>query len=511
MAGVPITQKANLQITGNLILAGAGGANFVPAAVANLAYSVANSYQPNITRVGNLNINTFKVTGGVNGQYLQTDGTGNLAWVSGGGSGNGVVGGSNTQIQFNNAGDFGGSSSLTWDQANGQLNTVNFAASSATNYGNVSAINVNASGNLIPNAIYTNNYFYANGDPFSGGGNGTPGGSNTQVQFNDEGNFGGEGNFTYDSGNHILSVVRANASYLTAYESIDGGNSVVANYFIGDGSQLTNIPSAGTSGEVQVNWLSSFSNQGGTPGDTYSTLQFDSNGMPTLNGTNAYQQRVDYSPYMQILAPRVESTDFGIVAGSGLTVVGYDDTYNTPRSAYLSVQDQSNATQQWDFGILGNGNNNFVISDRTNSNQWTFGTNGNLTLPTNTFSVNYANGTQVPLGGGNTSQISNGNSNVSIPTSSSNVYINTNDGNSKQWTFYTTGNLRTPGNVDIYGAINFPQQVSNINWSTYNIELSQYGRINTNVDFFANANVIGAQYLKGDGSNISNISVPNTD
>ena len=104
--------------------------------------------------------------------------------------------------------------------------------------------------------------------------------------------------------------------------------------------------------------------------------------------------------------------------------------------------------------------------------------------------------------------LANGNSNVSIPTSSDNVFINVNGGSSKQWIFDTAGNLRTPGNVDIYGAINFPQQVSSINWSTYNIELSQYGRINTNVDFFANANTIGALYLKGDGSNITNISTP---
>ena len=109
---------------------------------------------------------------------------------------------------------------------------------------------------------------------------------------------------------------------------------------------------------------------------------------------------------------------------------------------------------------------------------------------------------------GNSNQISNGNSNVSVPTSNDNVYITTNNGTSKQWIFNKDGSLRTPGNIDIYGAINFPQQVSNINWSTYNIELSQYGRITTNVDFFANANIIGAQYLKGDGSNITNISTP---
>ena len=143
--------------------------------------------------------------------------------------------------------------------------------------------------------------------------------------------------------------------------------------------------------------------------------------------------------------------------------------------------------------------------DGVNSYQMTLDTTGNLTLPGNTFAVNYANGTQVSIDDIQ-SQIANGNSNVSVPTSNDNVYINVNGGTQKQWIFDTDGNLRTPGNVDIYGSINFPQQVSNINWSTYNIELSQYGRINTNVDFFANANVIGAQYLKGDGSNITNIS-----
>jgi hypothetical protein len=141
---------------------------------------------------------------------------------------------------------------------------------------------------------------------------------------------------------------------------------VTADYVLGDGSQLMNI-SVGNSGAVQFNWQGSLSNQGGTPGDTYSTLQFDSNGMPTLDGITAYQQRVDYSPYLQVLAPRVESTDFGIVAGPGITVVGYDDNYNTPRSAYLSVQDQATATQQWDFGILGNGSNAFSIRNRTAS------------------------------------------------------------------------------------------------------------------------------------------------
>jgi hypothetical protein len=49
-----ITEKANLQLVGNLILNSAGGFYFPPAAVAVIAQSVSNSAQPNITSVGTL-------------------------------------------------------------------------------------------------------------------------------------------------------------------------------------------------------------------------------------------------------------------------------------------------------------------------------------------------------------------------------------------------------------------------------------------------------------------------
>jgi len=54
MVGTPITQKATLQQIGNMVLASAGSANFSPANLANIAYSVANAAQPNITSVGTL-------------------------------------------------------------------------------------------------------------------------------------------------------------------------------------------------------------------------------------------------------------------------------------------------------------------------------------------------------------------------------------------------------------------------------------------------------------------------
>lgn len=138
--------------------------------VANVAYSVsaanitgtiANSNyaayagnitiaaQPNITSLGNLtslkvvgtanlgNVSNLKITGGTNGYVLQTDGTGNLSWVvSATGSGNGVPGGSNAQIQYNDGGLFGGTAGFTFNKSNnlvsmpgslsvtGNLNTI---------------------------------------------------------------------------------------------------------------------------------------------------------------------------------------------------------------------------------------------------------------------------------------------------------------------------------------------------------------------------------------------------
>ena len=54
-------------------------------------------------------------TAGTNGYYLQTDGLGNTTWAAGGGGGGGSPGGSTTQIQYNNAGAFGGSPAFTFN------------------------------------------------------------------------------------------------------------------------------------------------------------------------------------------------------------------------------------------------------------------------------------------------------------------------------------------------------------------------------------------------------------
>ena len=67
--------------------------------------------------------------------------------------------------------------------------------------------------------------------------------------------------------------------------------------------------------------------------------------------------------------------------------------------------------------------NNATIQANINGDikSWNFDNAGNLTLPGNTFAVNYANGTQVSLGGG--LPLANGSSNININTANGNVTV----------------------------------------------------------------------------------------
>ena len=383
--GVATTDKVAVGNIANFTLLQAGN-TLPPAFVSTIAYSVANAAQPNITSVGTLSVNTLKISGGTNGYILQTDGAGNLAWVAGGGSGNGEVGGSNGQIQFNNEGNFGGDDSLTWDVANALLGTVNFAAEQATIYGNVDTINVNATGNVRPNAIYTDHYYYANGYVFGGGGgNGVPGGATTQVQFNDGGVFAGNTGFTFNKTSGLLS----------------------ATLLAGGGNGLSNIQGANITGFV----------------------------------ANA----------------NVANTAFAVAGANVTGAVSYAGTANSVAVA----------------NVVGLGNI------------------ATLSLSGSSSNVLYGNGAFAPV------STTYGNSDVAnyLPT-------------------YTGGNIGSSAggqgvtNLNLAGNIVATPQLMSINWSIYHMDFSQYGRVELNSDFFANANVVGAQYLKGDGSNITNVNAP---
>jgi|LakMenEpi03Aug12_release.lakeMendotaPanAssembly.Ray.scaffolds.fasta_scaffold20080_8 hypothetical protein len=90
------------------------------------------------------NIADIRIGGGVNGYFLVTDGTGNLAWSAGGGSGSGLVAGSNTQVQFNNAGTFGAAAGFTYNNVTNVLSVPGNIVSGGTLQGS----NINATANL---------------------------------------------------------------------------------------------------------------------------------------------------------------------------------------------------------------------------------------------------------------------------------------------------------------------------------------------------------------------------
>jgi len=593
MTGVSTTQKATMGNIANSILAGAGTA-YQNANIANIALSVANAAQPNITSVGTLSVNTLKISGGSADQVLSTDGAGNLSWVaqSGGGGNTGnvtfndvnIIGDGNLYLQPNPsntdayldvyltsgpdihiAGNgenlilgrdeganivVGVDGNVSVRADSGSPQTWLFDTDGNTTFPDGTVIQGDGSGIYYPtndgwnlhrpdNLVWIGsgtNVAYI--DTYS---------PNVSVRIRTLGDpqdvlgydwiFDPTGNLTLPG--NTFSVNYANGQQV----QLGGGNANTGNIGFDDNviysltgvvvnnSDLANgqtagidIPANGDGNAVSLyNTYGNINIQAGNIGNSQSvqTWVFGADGNLSLpNGT-----RISNKETNLIKGPALNS--FGSNSYTGifttLNYTGLDTTWvvNGPGVSNGVIQsidaagqtiilDRNSGGPQFQDGenYTFTGPLVSIGTDITvNGNSWNFGTNGLLTIPT---------GAKIGGGGGGVFATDN-TVTTSLDlrdTSGRGFYTNT-DGytlrssGSKNWIFDTAGNLRTPGNVDIYGAINFPQQVSSINWSTYNIELSQYGRINTNVDFFANANVIGAQYLKGDGSNISNIAGAN--
>jgi hypothetical protein len=129
-----------------------------------------------------------------NGIYYSDGNTpGGILVGTGGGGGNGVPGGSNTQVQFNNAGAFGGSAAFTF---NGLVATL--------------------TGNLAAGNILTNNYLYANGVSIFGN---TPFAGNTSFSNISVTGVANLGNFTISDQTMSGTVAGRDITYATV-----GGN-----------------------------------------------------------------------------------------------------------------------------------------------------------------------------------------------------------------------------------------------------------------------------------------------
>lgn len=267
---------------------------------------------PNVTfSGGNLSLGSvanLKILGGTNGYVLQTDGTGNLTWAaSGGGGGNGSPGGTNAQIQFNDAGTFGGDVGFTYNKTTDTMSAVNVNVTGEANLGSVANVTITGgtAGYLLRTDGAGNLSWVAGG----GGGNGTPGGSNTQVQFNDETTFAGDADFTFDKITGILSIPIVNATTVSAsgfqttgnltagnikantLANISGNLRVTGNVNFSGAANITlgsvaNLKiSGGTNGYVlttdglgNLDWAAGGGGGNGTPGGSNTQIQFNNNG-----------------------------------------------------------------------------------------------------------------------------------------------------------------------------------------------------------------------------------------
>lgn len=154
-------------------------------------------------------------------------------------------GGSNTQLQYNNNGDFGGIPNATW---NGNI----------LSFGDVSEISIGGGENgyfLQTDGEGRLTWSVAGGG--NGGGNTSPGGSNMQVQFNDQGVFGGDAGFMYNKtantltiGNTVFSpnlaattanLTRINTTNVNVAGNVVATGNVSGTYFLGNGALLSGI------------------------------------------------------------------------------------------------------------------------------------------------------------------------------------------------------------------------------------------------------------------------------
>ena len=186
--------------------------------------SAANVSANNLTvsRTSNLgNVGNITITGGTSGQYLKTDGFGNLTWSSVNlGTGNANISGSNTQIFFNNSNSttLGTSANLTFDTATSTLSVI----------GNIDASNFNGNGYFLS---------FINGANVEGTvGTATAAATAGTVTTFDQPNITSIGSLIA-----LNMDINANITMSGEISQISGANLVSANYISGNGRYLTGL------------------------------------------------------------------------------------------------------------------------------------------------------------------------------------------------------------------------------------------------------------------------------
>ena len=133
-------------LPGSIINSGTIGSAYLPAPGGDVSGTYASM---TVAKINGTTLGTL--SGATTGQALTWNGS---AWVPGAGGGGGTPGGSNTQVQFNDSGAFGGNSAFTFTKATGALALApSTTATSGTFTG--SSITQEANPGSTSSALYT--------------------------------------------------------------------------------------------------------------------------------------------------------------------------------------------------------------------------------------------------------------------------------------------------------------------------------------------------------------------
>jgi|688.fasta_scaffold01024_7 hypothetical protein len=410
--------------------------------------TVYTNAQPNITSVGTLTgitstgtadltgasnvalgpVANVHITGGTNGYVLQTDGSGTLSWVAQSGGGGGA--------SISN-----GNSNVNIPSANGNINftavgnTVMVITGTGANIsgtanvtGNLSAGNIiagNGSGGNITNAnVISANTFIASGNITAGNA--------------DLGNLA-IANFFSGAGNNLSNIQGSNVtgavSFATTANSVAGANV---------SGQVSN---ALVSGTVYTNAQPNITSVG-----TLTDLSISGNGVfggnLTVNGTLTYINSTTLSISDPIINLQTGPNGAAPVANTGKDVGTALNYYDTSAKIAWMGWDISNAE-------IAFGSNVGISSEVVTFTELANIRSGNASLGNNV-SANFFTGNGIYLTGITTAGLSNGNSNVNIPSANgninfsavgnANVVVITGTGANISGTANVTGNL-SAGNI----------------------------------------------------------------
>ena len=482
-----------------------------------LTGTLVTANQPNITALGTLsslnvngvanlgNVANIRISGGFNGYVLTSNGAGGVSWQAAGGSGAGIPGGANTQLQFNDDGSFAGNSTLTFDKINDVLSVSNVNVSSVLNVANVG--NIRVPGGVSGQFLRTNGSGVLSWATPSGGG--SVGGSNTQIQFNDSGSFGGSVNLVFFKTTNTLQVPNLDATLVTSAQpnitsvgnltslrvvgntttgNITSLGNATANLFIGSGASLTNINGANVSEVPNANFATqtATANFANFAGNVTVAAQANITSLGTLTGLTVN----GISTLGNVGNVRIAGGSNGqVLSTNGASGLNWVSMQN-PDSNANSVQFNNN-------GVFG-GTSTFTFDSSTN-----------------TLSVTNITGVLTTAANAQPNITSVGN------LSSLNVVGNITAGNANLGALVTASEFSGGGgNLSNIAGANVVGEVSNANYSSYALDVTNAAQPNitsvgtlTGLDVSGDANITGnitvdivtANYIYGDGSNITAI------